>query len=245
MILILLAGVAYAQPPEGYTLSWSDEFDGDKLDTAKWLYRTDSKHWSTQSPANLTVSDRMLSLNVKKQALRGKEYTGSGVISKELFKYGYYEARFRIPAGAGWHTSFWLMKHDGSGGTGTKGARQEIDICEQDSNNSLAYTLNLHNWEGNHKNFGHKWVKTENLSGAFHVWGCEFTPRLIRYYFEGKLVQEMDASRLNHGDHNIWLTTIASHLGGTKAVDDFKLPSAAVYDYVRFYEKNVESSPRE
>lgn len=238
-VSLLLAVAALAEPPAGYTLTWSDEFDGDKLDVTKWDYRTDSKHWSTQTPANVTVSDGFLSLGVKKEAQRGKQYTGSGVISKRLFKYGYYEAKFRVPPGAGWHTSFWLMKYDSNGGTGTKGANQEIDICEQDSVNLGAYSLNLHDWENKHRSYGHKRVKTEDLSAAKHVWGCEFTPKHIRYYFDGKLVQQLDATWLNHGDHNIWLTSIASHLGRTKAVDDSKLPSAAVFDYVRFYEKNA------
>lgn len=36
-------------PPPGYKLVWSDEFNGDALDTNQWDYRTDSKMWSTQS----------------------------------------------------------------------------------------------------------------------------------------------------------------------------------------------------
>ena len=35
-------------PPTGYTLAWADEIDGTALDTARWLYRTDTRHWSTQ-----------------------------------------------------------------------------------------------------------------------------------------------------------------------------------------------------
>jgi len=50
-------------------------------------------------------------------------------------------------------------------------------------------------------------------------------------------VQTVDVSQFEHSDQNIWLTTIAASLGGTKAVDDSKLPAAAVYDYVRFYAK--------
>jgi hypothetical protein len=69
------------------------------------------------------------------------------------------------------------------------------------------------------------------------VWGCEFTPRTVRYFFDGKLVQTVDVSKFQHSEQNIWLTTIASNLGGTKAVDDAKLPAAAEYDYVRYYEK--------
>jgi len=44
----------------------------------------------------------------------GKHYTGGGIISKQTFKYWYFEARFKVPAGAGWHNSFWTMLHDGS-----------------------------------------------------------------------------------------------------------------------------------
>jgi hypothetical protein len=69
------------------------------------------------------------------------------------------------------------------------------------------------------------------------VWGCEFTPETIKYFFDSKVVQTVDATKFPHGDLHIWLTTIASHLGSTKKVDDSQLPAAAEYDYVRFYEK--------
>lgn len=225
----------HAAPPEGYELIWADEFDGGKLDESKWAYRTDSRHWSTQLAANVSVSNGHLVLTLKKEAAGGKAYTGAGLISKPRFKYGYYEARFRVPPGAGWHTSFWLMRHGGGGNTETKGGRQEIDICEQDSVDPAIYTVNLHDWEGTHKSYGFKRVKTPDLAADFHTWGCEFTATRIRYYFDGKLVQELDATRLNHGEHNVWLTSIASHLGGTKAVDDTRLPATAVFDYVRVY----------
>jgi hypothetical protein len=46
----------------------------------------------------------------------------------------------------------------------------------------------------------------------------------------------IDATQLEHGDHNIWLTSI----GNGKAMDDTKLPAAAEFDYVRFFEKTAE-----
>jgi len=128
------------------------------------------------------------------------------------------------------------MNYDQSYGTGTKSANQEIDICEQDSVDRNSYIENLHDWSKDHINFGAKKIPTGDLSADFHVFGCEFTRKTIRYYFDGQLVQERDATALINGLHNIWLTTIASHLGHTEAVDDTKLPSAAVVDYVRFYE---------
>ena len=238
LALVVIASVSHAAPPEGYKLVWSDEFDGTKLDLEKWVYRTDSKMWSTQKPENVSVSDGKLILTVKKEDAGGKHYTGSGVISKQVFKYGYYESSFKIPPGAGWHTSFWMQKHDGKGGTSPKDAVQELDVCENDSISKFSYGVNTHRWNpAPHKSFGGKNVKTPDLSAGFHVWGCEFTPETVKYFFDGKLVQTVDAKTFQHGDQNIWLTTIATSLGNTKAVDDAKLPAAAEYEYVRFYEK--------
>ncbi len=101
----------------GYALAWSEEFDGTTLDATKWVCRTDSKNLSTQKPDNVVVKDGLLRLILKKEEAGGKNYTGGGIISLPAFKHGYYEARIKMPAGDGWHNSFWLMKHDGSGTT--------------------------------------------------------------------------------------------------------------------------------
>jgi len=234
-----------ARDMTGYTLTWSDEFRGSKLDPRKWKFRTDSKHWSAQKPGNISVSDGTLKIHVKKETSGDKAYTGGGVISKPAFRYGYYEARLKVPPGAGWHTSFWMMLHNGGGGTGPNAAHQELDVIENDSNRLNTYGVNIHKWRGEHIYFGGKDIETPDLSADFHVFGCEFTPTTVRYFFDGNLVQEVDVTKavrkdgstaeFEHGDQHIWLTSIASHLGGTKAVDDTKLPATAEFDYVRFY----------
>jgi len=246
-IIVALTASAYATetnsptvqlPPAGYKLMWADEFNDGRLDTNKWDFRTDSKHWSTQLPANVSVRDGKLILAVKKEDAGDKHYTGAGVISKEPFKFGYYEARFKVPPGAGWHTSFWMMKHDGNGGTAPVASAQELDVCENDSVNLTHYAVNVHKWNPQpHTSTGHKTVKTSDLSADYHVFGCEFTPETVKYYFEGKLVQTVAVTNFAQSDQHVWLTAIASHLGNTKAVDDTKLPATAEYDYVRFYQK--------
>jgi len=222
--------------PDGvkYRIAFKDEFNGKHLDKKKWNYRTDSKHWSTQLPGNVVVANGYLYLKVKKEKSGDKEYTGSGIISKKAFGNGYYEARFKVPPGAGWHSSFWLMFHDGSGGTGTSKAAMEYDICENDSRTKNSYGVNFHNWKAD-KHFGYKYISTRDLSDDFHTWGCEVRQDTVNYYFDGRLVQSAAATDLPHDPVHIWLTTIASFLGGTKAVDDAQLPSAAIFDYVRYY----------
>jgi beta-glucanase (GH16 family) len=236
LALTLSLGTALlAEAPPGYKPAWSDEFEGARLDTAKWVYRTDSKHWSTQAPANALVEGGNLVLLLRKERAGGKEYTGAGVISRRAFRFGYYESRFRIRAGKGWHSSFWMMGHDGSGGTGTTATKLELDVIENDSVNLASYGVNVHKWEGQHVSYGHKNVAAAPPLDEFHVFGCEYSAREVRYFLDGRLVQTVDVSQLPHGDLNIWLTSIASYLGKTDAVDEARLPGRVEYDYVRFY----------
>lgn len=218
-----------------YKLDFHDEFNSGKLDNARWNYRTDSKHWSTQVSNNVTLDNGTLRLNVRKESSEGKEYTGAGIISKKDFGFGYYEARFKIPKGAGWHNSFWLMKHDGTGGTGPSATTLELDICENDSRVAAGYNVNVHRWQGEHIQRGTKWIKTPKLSEEFHTWGCEYSAEDVKYYFDGHLVQTISIKDLPTGALNIWLTTIASFHGNTKKVDDSLLPGVFEIDYVRYY----------
>ena len=234
-------------PVSGYRLAWSDEFDAPAFDTTKWDYRTDSKHWSTQLPANLTVSNGILNLNLKKQTANGMSYTGAGAISKAAFRFGYYEARMRTPPGRGWHTSFWMMKHDGSGGTGAGATALELDCIENDSVNPWKYGVNTHRWNPTpHISIGGKTINAPtngpSLTDDFHIYGCEYTPTAIKYFFDGALVQTVDATTLPQGDLNIWLTSIASYLGSTTNVDDTLLPNVAQFDYARFFTADTNNA---
>ena len=225
-------------PLPGYTLAWSDEFDGAALDAAKWTYRTDSKNLSTQKPENVVVKDGLLHLTLKKEVAGGKNYTGAGIISRPVFKYAYYEARIKMPAGAGWHNSFWLMKHDGSGTTDSQEATQGIDVAQNDSIDHQSYTVAVNKYNPlPTEALGYQRLPAPDLTAEFHVFGCEFTPQTAKFYLDGNLVQAVEADRSPHGDMNVWIGSIASHLGGTSQVDDTALPQETQCDYVRVFTK--------
>ena len=217
---------------QNYTLSWSDEFDGPTLDMTKWQYREDSKMWSTQLAANDSVADGKFIIALKKEAAGKKNYTGGGIISRQTFQYGYYEARFKVPPGSGWHTSFWMALYDPS----TSARTQEIDVCEQDSDKTTKYSAGVIAWGNKAKGIGRKWVPTPDLAADFHVWGCEYTPTTVSFFFDGKLTHQADVSKIKQGPQNIWLTCIASYLGSTYYVDGKKLPATAEFDYVRYFQ---------
>lgn len=264
-LLLFTIAALHAQEPtptggdgklEHYRYAWGDDFDGTTLDRSKWLYRTDSKHWSTQLVKNVRVSDGRLVIDLRKESADGKEYTGGGVISREAFRYGYYEARLKVPPGAGWHTSFWMMWHDGRGGTKPVGAKQELDVIENDSVNPRSYGVNIHKWHDGHTAFGSRSVKLQpsdpSLSDGFHTFGCEFTPTTVTFFFDGRTVESVNVTAAPakdggtvpflHGDQHIWLTSIASPLGGTERVDEAGLPATAEFDYVRFFTRQSKVS---
>jgi autotransporter-associated beta strand protein len=238
-----LAGVAPlacpAAPPVGYTLAWSDEFEGTTLDTSLWSYRTDTRFWSTQVPANVRVGNGALSLELKKETVGSSAYTGAGIISKPVVRYGYYETSMKTPPGAGWHTSFWMMRY----GAGAAATILELDALENDSIKPTSYSVNVHRWQPSHAVYSTKTITTPDLSAGFHTIGCEFTPSTVRYSFDGAVVHTVDATLFPHGDLNVWLTSIAAPLGGTPAVDDTRLPAVASYDYVRFYAPDAPTTP--
>jgi beta-glucanase (GH16 family) len=224
-------------PLPGYTLVFSDEFDGNSLDLKKWKYRTGARLLSFQKPENVRVADGLLHIDLKKETAGGKDYTAGGIISHQKFEYGYYEARFRVPRAGGWHTSFWT----------TADKAQEIDICEQDSFNPRSYSAGVIDWSGRGgkptQNFGRVYYEGKSVpdfSRDFHVFGCEFTPSEVRFYLDGRLTHQTDAMKFPHGPQNIWLTSLAVLWGKPdkpKRMDDAALPAEAVFDYVRFYEK--------
>lgn len=236
LLLIALPSSAVAAPPAGYKLAWSDSFNGASLDQAKWTYRTDSKLLSTQTPANVSVRDGHLVITLRKQDAGGMHFTGGGVISRQAFGYGYYEARLKIVAGSGWHSSFWLMGYNGTDTRGNK-ATLEMDIIENESQDLHSYTTTTHRWVPPHIARGHKTISTPDLSKGFHIFGCEYSPNVVRYFFDGKLVQSVDWTGLPQGDVNIWLTSIAQAMGPDHGVDSRALPGQMIVDWVRYYKR--------
>ncbi|MBN8459370.1 MAG: glycoside hydrolase family 16 protein [Verrucomicrobia bacterium] len=225
---------AHAAAPPGYRLAWSDDFDGAALDTAKWQYRTGVRYWSTQQPENVSVGGGLLHLHLRKEPVDSTDYTAGGVISQPLFRYGYYEARMKVPPGRGWHTSFWMMRNNRPA-TATEAI--ELDVIENDSISPTTYGVNTHRHVPTpHVTYGNRFLTTPSLSEDFHVFGCEFTPTVIRYLFDGNVVQTVNATQFAHDDLNIWLTSVAAPLGNTPSVDETLLPAEAQYDWVRYYE---------
>ena len=231
----------------GYVLSWQDEFDGAAVNTTRWSYRTDPSIWSAQQRQNVAVADGNLVIHLRKEAVAGKEYTGGGVITKATSSRGFYEARLRIPAGAGWHTSFRLSAPTTADASGATPSLREISVCENDAITGNRSSVVLGIMAGQRFNVGGKTVVTEGLATEFHTFGVEVTERLVIFYRDGEVQQSVDLEHLNlkdgrtvavvPGDYRIWLSCVAANLGGTTAVDEVALPATLQVDYLRYFTK--------
>jgi beta-glucanase (GH16 family) len=242
-IPVQLAKEVTSLPPAGYQLVFSDEFNGNSLDTNRWGFRLGDKMLSAQQPENVSVKDGSLVIALRKESVRGKNYTAGGVISRQKFVYGYYEAHFKTPPAEGWHTAFWSMRHR-FGDTSAPLPLLELDFCEQDGGDPHYFSFGIINQsrydqKKNRRSWNAgRWVIEDapDTSADFHVWACEFTPETTRFYFDGRLTRELSSSGFPHDEMNVWFSVIASTLKGDRFVDESKLPNAAECDYVRVYQ---------
>jgi len=243
-IPVRLATEVTSLPPDGYALVFEDEFNGTTLDTQKWGFRLESKMLSTQQQENVSVKDGNLVIALRKESVRGKDYTAGGVISRQTFVYGYYEARFKTPPAEGWHTAFWAMKKSFPDRPPGPSALLELDFCEQDGGDPHFFSFGVINQSRYHQkknrqswNAG-RWVIEDapDTSASFNVWACEFTPETTRFYFNGRLARELSSSGFPHDSMNVWFSVIASTLKGDRWVDDSKLPNTVQCDYIRVYQ---------
>ena len=163
-------------PVDGeWTKTFEDNFDGTAIDLTKWnIYAPN--FWDTRthfSKDNVVLKDGTLTLRVEKKTGRqnddpaGKETdyaTGyADTYGKWVQRYGYFEARVKLPKAPCLWPAFWLMPDRGLG-TGDQGHRQstknggmEFDIVEQLSTwGPERFNLALH-WDGYgkmHKSIG-------------------------------------------------------------------------------------------
>lgn len=108
--------------PQGYSLVWSDEFDGPGLDRSVWNVEVNDNGGGNQelqyyidSPENIAVADGCLRISARRVEHQGRSFTSGRVntLGKLHFQYGILEASIRIPeTDGGLWPAFWAMGAD-------------------------------------------------------------------------------------------------------------------------------------
>lgn len=187
----------------------SDEFDGEKIDAAKWHIQGMENHYENNFkgrapsqfvPDNVSVGEGHLRISTKwqpsfkflQESMDGHRYgniTTGAVISREKFRYGYLETRCKAAKGP-ISSSFWTT---GEGG--------ELDVFEHWGKNTKSeevtsrYHTSLHDWrDPKSPTWGKRiWTNAHRLDfhvwEKFHVYGLEWAEDYIRIYIDGGLVR--------------------------------------------------------
>lgn len=229
-------GTFIPAPPEGkrFTLVWGDEFDGDKLDAAKWsvtegprrdgFWRADAV--KLDGDGHLVISTFM----------DGDKYIDGVVDSSGKFEhtYGFYTARVRLQRSVGHWSAFWLMPRDicakvKGGGDGT-----EIDIYEKiDQTDTVLH--NLH-WDCYCDIFCAAGTRAEvtGVMEGYHEFSLWWTPDEYVFYVDGRETWRTAAG----GVCAVPLYVLFSDEIGTWAGDirEAELPDDFAVDYVRVYD---------
>jgi beta-glucanase (GH16 family) len=251
---------AHQKVNPNWKLVWSDEFDGDSLDTTKWNYEIDGKgggngelEYYTDKPENIHLENGHLLITAIKNGTdsEGKthKFTSARITTKGKFstKYGRFEARIKVPTGKGVWPAFWLMPEDSTyGGWASSG---ELDIMEEvgDKPNTAFGTIHYGDKWPRNVHTGDKYILPSGiLADDWHVYAVEWEEGVIRWYIDGNLYETQTKWYTKAApfpapfDQNFYII-LNFAVGGAwpgKPSADTPFPQTMDVDYVRVYQPN-------
>ncbi|MEJ5284751.1 MAG: glycan-binding surface protein [Brevinematales bacterium] len=254
----------------GWTLVWSDEFDGTSVNTSKWSFDIGNGvgGWGNSElqyyrQENARVSGGYLYIDVKRETFNGFSFTSAKLKSqgKVQVHFGKIAARIKLPYGKGMWPAFWMLGRDFDGNNWP--AIGEIDIMEMaggqngDIGDRIAYCTLHWDHNGGYAMYGTTYTNSAKLSDDFHIYEIEWTPdgiigRIdgIQYYYNDFFYNTNDGKGNNEFQFPFYLILNVA-VGGkffTPAILNpaevtAPMPQSMVVDWVRFY-TNSTSAPR-
>lgn len=240
---------------DNYELVWSDEFNGNYLDTNTWNYEIGTGSWGWgnneqqyYTDRNIKVSNGTMKITAKREDYGGMKYTSSRITTKNKknFKYGKIEARIKMPKFKGVWPAFWMLgANQDSVGWPKCG---EIDIVEAINDENLVYgTLHWFHDPGNNNADSGSSVAVANRT-EYHVYGVEWTADKLRWYVDGKVYRTMDVSNDSFSEvRKEYFVIFNMAIGGQWPgydIDETAFPATMEVDWVRAYKKVEETTTK-
>lgn len=234
-------------PIEGYSLVWHDEFDGDEL-SSDWTCATGKgdNGWGNNeiqyyTAENATVADGKLTITladdggtVKSSRIYGKVNTG--------WKYGYFEARMKLPTGKGTWPAFWMMPVNFTGWP----ADGEIDIMEEVGYNPnvIHSTIHCNKYNNTGTSIEGNSVTVATAQTEFHTYALEWDADHMTFYADGSEIHTYrndgtgrDAWPFDAAFYPIFNLAWGGAWGGVQGIDAGCLPATLEVDYIRVFQK--------
>jgi len=187
-----------------YQLVWSDEFNGTSIDASKWNKVGPWGHpvasgWSghfSYNRWNVSEANGSATITVHNTGGGpGGTWTG-GVLSTDttkLFRYGYFEARVKLPAGggAGLWPAFWLV-----GKAEVPAKDGEIDIMEFYGQTINSFPQTLHYGTQSNQAQVVNTSSTGDWTQAYHLFQVLWTPSGVTFYVDNVKTASYTAATL-------------------------------------------------
>ncbi len=244
---------------EGFTLVWSDEFDGSVIDGTNWtyetgdgtdfglpagwgnselqLYTTDASNSSIQQDGDLSV------LAITALDNGDGTYSSTKMTTRDLrsIRYGKIEASIKLPAGQGLWPAFWALGDNFQDPIDWPGCG-EIDIMEMLGNNvNTAYSTIHYTNSGNTRSEvqGTSSAGSSSFADDYHLFTLDWSPEFIRFYTDGILVNDIaiedDMKEFQRSFYLILNLAVGGNWPGSPDAST-SFPATMMVDYVRVYQ---------
>lgn len=242
--------------PQGYSLVFSDEFNGGSIDSSKW---NTSYRWGADWVINneqqyyvdtlndpgfghspfyvnggtLTISAIRTPGNLRSKA-RNQPYLSGAMTTFNKFRmqYGYVEMRAKLPRGKGLWPAFWLLHQHNSG------IRPEIDVMELLGDDSRMVYQTYHYFDnGTLRSTPSFQAPGPDYASDFHTFGMKWEPGRITWYVDGQETNRYESG--NVASEEMYLLMNLA-LGGSWAGSpdgSTAFPASYTIDYVRAYQR--------
>lgn len=239
--------------PAGYKLVWHDEFNEGSTLSADWTHEqwaAGTVNHELQTYVDGAADGRRVTelknghLNINCfRGSDGKIYSGRVYARvKEGWKYGYFEARMKMPEGRGTWPAFWMMPvhfqswpQDG-----------EIDIMEHVGYEPKMVYSTIHCTS--HNNGGtsieHAAWNVGDPESQYHVYACEWTPDYLSFFVDGEKIltypndgKGYDSWPFDQPFYVIFNLAWGGDWGGQQGLDEHALPATLEVDYIRVFQK--------
>jgi beta-glucanase (GH16 family) len=226
-----------------WRLAFSDEFNGNSLDTAKWKTqfpwgrdRSSVGELQYYAADAFKLQDGRLRITATRNPSGSTHRYNSGLISShESFTstYGRVEIRCKLPRGKGLWPAFWLLPVDTSW-------PPEIDVFEALGHDPDTVYMNVH-WSdgGEHRQMLESYAGPD-FTRKYHTFRVDWTPETLTWFVDGVKRHQVT----NHSPEIPMYVLANLAVGGEwpgSPNGSTRFPATFTIDYIRVYEASAIS----
>lgn len=251
----------------GYSLVWSDEFDGDTLDSTKWGFHVgtgcpnlcgwgnNEKQYFTNRIDNTYLENGNLIIKAKSEEINDKEYSSARIHTDNNFefKYGRVDIRARMPSVPGTWAALFMMNKNYTleDPTAYWPSGGEIDIMEYigENHNDILGTSHFGADVTNHRfnsiHFGA--LNNQGFDEVYYVFSIIWEENKITWLVNdlkyNEITPELTSNNgqpypFNDEFYFVLALSVGGNLTNISPIPE-NFPAYLIVDYIRVYQKDM------